>query len=336
MADTDGVIHYSDETFMEEVQKYECLFNTFSKEFRDKYKKINCWTKVAARFGLNPEEAEKRFKNLRSSYTRFLRKIKNMPSGSGRVDLPKHETYKGMEWLRPYIDHRSSKTNLHEAKRQKVTNVDVLAKADSESNTSGANKYTSSGLNSDEEHSKIEETYSIEGMHDLIDESDVHTLHDMISETDNDITISDKTDADFVPKSNKNKASIKRKRAWNEANKAPTKVEMDKVLYNAAKSIDNHLKESKDEHSPAKFNSNNAIGEDDEETLFCRSLIPRLRRIPRLHRGLVRLEIEQIFYQVECSSLQEQQRQSRIGSQSSQSTFHFITHEDKTSQEKNT
>jgi hypothetical protein len=141
-------------------------------------------------------------------------------------------------------------------------------------------------------------------MHDLVDESDVQTLYDMISETDDYITIGDKTEADFVPKSNKSKASkSKRKRAWNEANKAPTKVEMDKVLYNAAKLIDNHLKESKDEHSPAKFHSNNAIGEDDEETLFCRSLIPRLRRIPRLHRGLVRLEIEQIFYQVECSSL---------------------------------
>ena len=72
------------------------------------------------------------------------------------------------------------------------------------------------------------------------------------------------------------------------------------------KSIDNHLKESKDEHSPAKFHSNTAIGEHDEETLFCRSLIPRLKRIPHLHRGLARLEIEQIFYQVECSSLQEQ------------------------------
>ena len=101
---------------------------------------------------------------------------------------------------------------------------------------------------------------------------------------------------------------------------------MDKVHYNTATSIDKHLKESKNEHSPAKFHSNNTIWEDDEETLFCRSLIPRLRRMPHQHRGLPRLEIEQIFFQVECSGLQEQQ-QSRIGSQGSQSTSHFITHE---------
>lgn len=260
------------------------------------------------------------------------RRIKNMLSGSGRNDVPKHETFEGMEWLRPYIDHRSSKTNLHEAKRQKVTNVDVLATSESECNTSSANN-TSSDLNREEEHSITEKIYSIEGMQDLVHESEVQTLHDMIAETDDDITISDKTDAGFVSKSNKSNAS-KRNRAWNEVNKPPTKVEMDKVLYNAAKSIDKHLKEIKDEHSPGKFHSNNAIGEDDEETLFCRSLIPRLRRIPRQHRGLVRLEIEQIFYKVECASLQEQQQQqSMIGTQSSQSTFHFITHEHKTSQE---
>ena len=116
-----------------------------------------------------------------------------MPSGSGRNDVPKHETYKGMEWLRPYIDHRSSKTNIHGAKRSKVMNVGVLAKADSESKTSGANN-TASGLNSNEEHLITEETYSIEGMHDVV-ESEVQTLHDMIAEADDDINIGDKTDA---------------------------------------------------------------------------------------------------------------------------------------------
>ena len=28
--------------FIEEVQKYDPLYNKFSKEYRDKYKKINC------------------------------------------------------------------------------------------------------------------------------------------------------------------------------------------------------------------------------------------------------------------------------------------------------
>ena len=36
---------------MEEVQKYDCLYNKFSKEYRDKYKKISyCWKAIGEKF----------------------------------------------------------------------------------------------------------------------------------------------------------------------------------------------------------------------------------------------------------------------------------------------
>ena len=41
--------------FMEEVQKYDCLYIKFSKEYRDKYKKINCWKTIGEKFDLFPE-----------------------------------------------------------------------------------------------------------------------------------------------------------------------------------------------------------------------------------------------------------------------------------------
>ena len=40
---------------MEEVQKYDCLYNKFSKEYRDKYEKINCWKVIWEKFDLSPE-----------------------------------------------------------------------------------------------------------------------------------------------------------------------------------------------------------------------------------------------------------------------------------------
>ena len=40
---------------MEEVQKYDPLYNKFSKEYRDKYKKINCWKAIGEKFDLSPE-----------------------------------------------------------------------------------------------------------------------------------------------------------------------------------------------------------------------------------------------------------------------------------------
>ena len=38
---------------MEEIRKYDCLFNRFSKEFKDKLKKINACSKVGQGFTIS-------------------------------------------------------------------------------------------------------------------------------------------------------------------------------------------------------------------------------------------------------------------------------------------
>ena len=40
---------------MKEVQKYDRLYNKFSKEYREKYKKINGWKAIGEKFDLSPE-----------------------------------------------------------------------------------------------------------------------------------------------------------------------------------------------------------------------------------------------------------------------------------------
>jgi len=60
------------EQFMEEIRKYDCLFNRLSKEFKDKFKKINAWSKVGEGFSISPAAAEKKFRNLRTAYGRCL------------------------------------------------------------------------------------------------------------------------------------------------------------------------------------------------------------------------------------------------------------------------
>ena len=97
---------------MAEIQVYDCLYNKFSKEFRDKYKKMNCWATIGRKFSITAQEAENKFKNLRSSYTRFLRKMTKLPSGSGRDAVSCPPECQGLEWLKPYIQHRPSATNL--------------------------------------------------------------------------------------------------------------------------------------------------------------------------------------------------------------------------------
>ena len=39
--------------FMEEVQKYECLYNKFSKDYKNKFTRLNCWRKIGEKFDVD-------------------------------------------------------------------------------------------------------------------------------------------------------------------------------------------------------------------------------------------------------------------------------------------
>ena len=96
---------------MEEIRKYKCLYDRFSKEYKDKYKKINAWIAVSNKFGLTPSTVETRLKNIRTAYRRWLKKMKTMPSGSGRDAVPPLEFAK-LDWLQSHIGHRPTTTNM--------------------------------------------------------------------------------------------------------------------------------------------------------------------------------------------------------------------------------
>ena len=46
--------------FMEEVQKYESLHNKFSKDYKNKYVRVNNWEKIGENFAISPEQAKKK------------------------------------------------------------------------------------------------------------------------------------------------------------------------------------------------------------------------------------------------------------------------------------
>ena len=71
--------------FMEEIQRYQCLYNKFCKDYKNRRTRENAWETIGKKFGLTASEAEKKYKNIRTTYTRYLKRVKNVPSGSGRA-----------------------------------------------------------------------------------------------------------------------------------------------------------------------------------------------------------------------------------------------------------
>ena len=74
---------------MKEMQRYECLYNKFLNNNKNRRSRENAWETIGQTFGLSAEEAEKKYKNIRTSYTRYLKKVKSVPSVSGRDSVPK-------------------------------------------------------------------------------------------------------------------------------------------------------------------------------------------------------------------------------------------------------
>ena len=69
---------------MEEVARYHWVYHRNSKDFKDKNEKANCWEKIGEKFNLSAAEAEVKFRNIRTAYGRYLKRLKMLPSGSGR------------------------------------------------------------------------------------------------------------------------------------------------------------------------------------------------------------------------------------------------------------
>ena len=59
--------NFSNEKFMEEVARYQCVYHPNSKDFKDKNKKANYWEKIGEKFNLSAAEAEVKFRNMRTT-----------------------------------------------------------------------------------------------------------------------------------------------------------------------------------------------------------------------------------------------------------------------------
>ena len=268
--------------FIEEVQKYYCLYNKFSKEYKDKFVKINCWSKIGEKFSMSPEDAEKKFKNMRTAYGRYLRKLKKVPSGSGREAVPPRE-FTNLDWLQPHISSRPTSSNFS------VTSPVVEESAEGDEGNDGE------PINQDETQDfSTDNTAEVppERAEQPLDESQETPGNNRntgeVLENQNQTSSSRKT-----AKSKGNKG----KRPWSNQSKRTTEEEdsVEAALLKSATSIAQHIKQA----SEAK----RLKGEQSEceDSLYCKSLIPRMKRLDARSKAFIRLQIEQLFFQAEAS-----------------------------------
>ena len=99
-----GVEEFSRERLMEDIRQYPCIYDKFDKDYPDKNAKNNAWASIAAKYGITPMEADKKYKTIRSSYTRYLKKKRSTLPGEKPPPIP--VAFVNLDWLACHIDHK--------------------------------------------------------------------------------------------------------------------------------------------------------------------------------------------------------------------------------------
>lgn len=99
-----GVEEFSRERLMEDIRQYPCIYDKYDKDYPDKNAKNNAWASIAAKYGITPMEADKKYKTIRSSYTRYLKKKRSTLPGEKPPPIP--IAFVNLDWLACHIDHK--------------------------------------------------------------------------------------------------------------------------------------------------------------------------------------------------------------------------------------
>ena len=103
---------------------------------------------------------------------------------------------------------------------------------------------------------------------------------------------------------NKSSTTAKQKlkeKPWHAAKSKQLKVDIDMELMRTAKSVSEIAKQIQKDDTVSS-----AYLDDDEDGLFARSPAKRMRRFPPHEKALLRLKIEQLFYDLEASKQQSE------------------------------
>ena len=290
--------------FLDEVHKFDCLYNKFSKDFKNKFKKYNCWIKIGEKFGLSPEEAEKKFHYIRTAYGRHLRRMRSIPSGSGRSAVPKIDV--NLEWLSTSITHRKTVSNFavdedQDEEVEAAGGTDAIVGLAEEEDTEMSPR---DHAIDDEGITEAENQEKQSQLHDrAVEEDELNTLQETIDDDPDPEPLAEEQQSKIdrkkaitatkgkVPKKMNTSSESSQQRPWGVSKKEPSKQDVDFALIQTAKSV---------AEASNKFSPHNAKdGPEDENSLFCRSLVQRMQRLHPQMKAFVRCQIEQIFYQAE-------------------------------------
>eukprot|EP00112_Aurelia_sp_Birch-Aquarium-sp1_P003159 Seg1353.6 transcript_id=Seg1353.6/GoldUCD/mRNA.D3Y31 product="hypothetical protein" protein_id=Seg1353.6/GoldUCD/D3Y31 len=241
-------------------------------QYKNKFVRLNCWRKIGEKFGIEPAEAEKKYKNVRTVYGRYLKKGKSVPSGSGRDAVqPPPAEFANLEWLGTYISQRGDTiTNMPSSVFLDESMDETEPQEESASETGliddiAEDKQLDDAVNSNKD--QVKDTLTVE-----LDAKE--TVDDFQLKCDKKSVV-----GKFINKS----TTPKLKKPYAANNKKNATLYVDTILSKTATSLAEKVLQSPEEESKL----HNEM-DDDEDSLFCRSVAKRGKTnetAPASHEG---------------------------------------------------
>ncbi|KAM4562362.1 uncharacterized protein PAE49_010858 [Odontesthes bonariensis] len=107
-----------EERLIEEVRKYENLYVTTRKDYKDPEITNNSWREIAEILGMDVETCIKKWRFLRDKYVRLIKKMASCRGDSdGDQKVPVLCLF--LSWLEPHVKHRHTSSNHNKEPKKK-------------------------------------------------------------------------------------------------------------------------------------------------------------------------------------------------------------------------
>ena len=275
---------------MDTIRNYRAIYDKSCHEYKDQRVKKNAWQAVANTLKIDVASAQQRYNNIRTNFSTYIKSLKGK-SGSGRDDLVNiRPDYEYLRWLCSHIKHRQTRSNMRRTDSPICSEEIEAQGGGSDDGNEPENETTSS----DDGQGTSDTQISL-----LQDSSDGSLKQDDTTSTADESDRSLGKDINKVVKKF-NKSHLEQpftskgeKRPWSKQGQSDV---FEREVSKTMKSINLAL-------------SNEKKGrDDDEDTLFCLSLVQKFKRIPQKYKSTLQLNVLKAFNDMEWSLEQQEGR----------------------------
>ena len=263
----------SNRQLMDEIRKYRAIYDKSCVEYKDQRVKRNAWQAVANTLRIDLSCAQQRYNNIRTNFSKYIKSLKGK-SGSGRDDLVIRADYEYLRWLCSHIKHRQTRTNM-----RKTDSEEACEESDNGDPTACEDD-GQGGAQGSLAQDSLDESLGQDDTTSTTDESDRSSVRDK------SVSKFNKSHLEQPSPSTRKCA----KRPWSKQNQSDVfETEVARTMKNINLALHDEKKSR----------------EDDEDTLFCLSLVQKFKRIPHRYKSTLQLNVLKVFNEMEWSLEQQ-------------------------------